>query len=353
MEHYDLKNPFVSARIISTGTDPKVYYKSTGDVHRGHKDFIMSRSKLTDFFACPAEWMAGMPERRSKSLDFGSLMDCLVTSPHLFERDYVHEPETCIATKTMKCVKDGEFSAGDAIPWNPISGEAKAWKAEMAKAGKTPISGDTQANVGRAMLRLREDPFIKAVLDNSAKQVFVMAEYHDRATKLNVPVKILIDLLPDVNHPTLGKTIADYKTARQISKRTWKRAVFDHSYHIQAALYLDIYRAATGEDRTEFLHVISRNVEPWQPARRCLWSEYLNLGRISYLSMLEFYCQCLSRNQWPGPDDLTGPHEMRAAHGFSPVEPEPWMIGADGVTPQFPEPEIEHPTNEDNDDLIP
>jgi hypothetical protein len=335
----ELKSPFRNAKVIGTGVDPKVYHASKGDMPRGDKARIMSRSELVKFMACPEEWMEGIPQNTSKALSYGSLKDCLVTTPALFNQLYVMEPEQCTATKSMKCVKRGEAAAGDMIPWNPNCAEAEEWKESQNRQGMSVLSKKTMAAADRSMQRLRNDPFISQLLDCSERQVMVMADYHDRATGLDVPVKALIDLVPDKDHPLFGKSIADYKTARDISRRGWKKAVFNHGYHIQGALYLDIYTAATGEDRVEFLHAISKNIEPWQPARRALWSEALEIGRRAYLSMLEFYCQCLQRNEWPGPDDLYGPHEIKPAHGFRPVEPETYWVGADGVTPAFPEPE--------------
>ena len=127
----------------------------------------------------------------------------------------------------------------------------------------------------------------------------VVGEYADKETGLTVPLKGMIDLEPRVNS-TFHDSLADLKTCNSASPFPWARAVFEHGYHIQAAMYLDLYNSATGQDRTTFLHVLQESYAPWEVGKRLLSQEFLELGRLTYLTALQRYCQCLAANSRPG-----------------------------------------------------
>jgi hypothetical protein len=87
---------------------------------------------------------------------------------------------------------------------------------------------------------------------------------------------------------------------------------------------MDVYNAATGENRVEWLHVIQENTFPWQPGRRYLSVEFIKEGRAAYYDALRLYCQCLKNNTWPSWDD-SSPY-----NGWTLIEPKPWMLKKGG-----------------------
>jgi len=132
-------------------------------------------------------------------------------------------------------------------------------------------------------------------------------------------LKILIDLCPAVDSEW-GKSLVDLKTATSAAVRPWTRAVHDHNLHVQAALYLDVWTACTGEDRTDFLHIVQESFAPYETCKRMLSAEYIEIGRMKYLDALKRYCQCLKTGIWPG-------YEVsREFNGWGIIEPEPWMV---------------------------
>ncbi len=165
---------------------------------------------------------------------------------------------------------------------------------------------------------------MSAFLNDAARSVFVAAQYTDRATGLIIPVKILVDAAP---HPAgeFAKMLGDVKTAASAHPGAWSRKVFEQKYHVQAALYLDVWASARpAEDRTDFAHLIQENYHPFQPAHRILSGEFIELGRMKYQNALARYAKCLASGIWPGYDDDQREHW----NGWPFTHPEPWMLNA-------------------------
>jgi len=300
-----------NAQIVSTDTDPAAYHRTTGG-ERGKPDHIMSNSELRAFAESPSKWLAGanLPDDEDSEATFwGSLMDCLVTQPTEFSTRYAIAPETYPDAKT-----------GDPKPWNWNANYCKEWRDNAAQREQEVIKHEKNEQADAALTRLRSDARLEAFIDASTPQVFVMGEWHDESGVV-VPVKGLIDFVPDVKHPLFGKCLGDFKTGRCGAPGAWKKVCFARGYHIQAALYLDLYSAATGEDRCDFRHVVQESMPPYEPGRRYMTVEMLTLGRNDYQEALKRYSACVAANHWPGWDD--GPSLIE---GWSAVEPELWMI---------------------------
>ena len=236
----------------------------------------------------------------------GSLIDCLVLTPERFESTYVITPQY----KNEK---------GELKPWN--------WNATVCKQFRDEHDGleivkfDTFQAAKEAADSLRQ-AFDEIGMDTVSyrTQVLVRAEYHDKNTKLVVPIKCLIDILPVDG---LEKSICDLKTANSAHPAVWKSVVFKFKHRAQAAMYLDAYVAATGEDRCEFRHIVQESFAPWEVAMHLLSEDFLTLGRETYIAALQRYCQCLATNKWPGYES----HDRQMIDGWNLIQPEPWMIG--------------------------
>lgn len=276
---------------------------------RGDRRFSMSRSELVDFTACPAKWIAGPGEDdSSKSTVWGSLIDCLVTQPKQFDTLFVVRPDTY----------EDEIT-GQLKPFSRASRLCRKWI--KSKLGLTIISNQVMRDAEAAVKSIKADPAVVELLKVSRKQVLVTGVWRDKETKLNIPLRALIDLVPAPKHPVMGKWLADFKTARSGDPAAWSRVVDDCGYDVQAALYLDLYLAATGEDRTDWVFAVQENVAPFHVTSPMpsLSQEFLEWGRIKYQSALRYYCQCLRANQWPsyqvhgmraGPIQIIGPDDL-------------------------------------------
>lgn len=305
----ETKNPLSNARIIGSQVDQDVYHATNGG-GRGDPDHIMSRGEIVEFARCPHRWLMGYGEEDdgTPATDWGEIADCLALSPGQFKDRFIVLPETYPDRKT-----------GEPKPWNWNATFCQEWR-DFHK-GKITVKPDTFQQAQNAVKFLFGDHQIAEFINSSIKQVFVMAEYRDEETEIVVPIKCLIDLVPNLLS-SFAKDLGDFKTCRNAAPFAWNRAVFEHGYNLQAALYRDAYVAATGEDRSSFRHILQESFPPWEVGKRIVSAEFMELGRATYLNALRRYCQCLETGVWPGYDD----NGRLALDGWLLSEPEPWMI---------------------------
>ena len=83
----------------------------------------------------------------------------------------------------------------------------------------------------------------------------------------------------------------------------WESYSRQRGYHVQSAFDLDLYNAATGEQRDTWCFVLSENFPPYETGRAILSLEKLNCGRIIYRAYLAKYAKCLATGKWPGYQD--------------------------------------------------
>lgn len=311
METPTTKNPIINAKVIGC-VERDAYVKS--QYPRGHREFAMSRGELMEFNRCPHRWLMGIESEETKSTKWGSLIDCMLLTPSRFDLLIAVTPAEYPAIPKRK---DDPI---EMKPWNKNATFCKEWEAE--RDGMQIVKPDLHADALAAVKVLMADEQIAGLVGCSQKQVMAVGEYHDDETDLIVPLKVLIDLEPAQESP-FEDSLADLKTCATASPFPWVRAVHDHGYHVQAALYLDVYNAATGEDRTTFLHVLQESYAPWEVGKRILSQEFIELGRLTYLTALRRYCACLAANHWPGYDE----DGKMVLHGWNLTEPEAWMIG--------------------------
>lgn len=283
-------NPqFTNAKYIGHGIDPEDYH--THDVPRGDRRFVMSRSQLVNFASSPSRWLAGYKEDDgdTEATAWGSLIDCLVTEEHRFDDKFAVKPATY------------RNERGEDKPWRGNAKVCEAWEAEHD--GKILVKSEKFTQAKFAMMRLLNDSELGEFITCSAKQVMCVADYK-ASNGVLVPVKILIDLVPDANHHKFGQDLGDLKTDRDASPGKYNRTVEARRYHWQAAMNLDVFNAARpDESRSVFRHVVSENVHPFEPGRRWIDSEMIQQGRAQYTAALELYAACIASNSFPSWDD--------------------------------------------------
>ncbi len=271
--------------------------------------------------------MAGYVPPGSDAKLYGNLLDTLVLTPELFESRYVLEPATYTNEK------------GEVKKWSNNATVCKEWNAKQV--GKTILSDGELFDAKAACKRLMGDEIIAAFIEASDKQVLVTAEWHDEPTGVIIPVRCLMDLVPR-NDTEFAKSLGDLKSTRTGALIPFQRDVYKMGYHVQGAFDLDMFVAATGEDRVNWCLIIQESYHPWQSGKRLLAEDYLAIGRAEYANLLHLYCQCLKSGKWPGYDD-----NDEAAQGWSVVAPEPWMMSAGQFAPRFEMPETEETENID------
>lgn len=300
-------NPIKEATICNDGVSLETYQAQAPGVTRGHKDYIMGGGDIAEFDHCPHRWIAGYKDEATKSTDWGTIVDCLLMDGN--------QDRFAICPETYQNEK------GEEKPWNFNAGVCKAWRDDAEAKGKQVVKPDLFQSAFVAAEIVLKDPQLMDLFKSSRKQVMIVGFYEDKATKIRVPVRCLIDLVPPKGF------IADFKTCNSAHPRAWAKHVFQFGYHIQAARHLDLWNTATGEQRVDFRHYIQESFAPWEMGKRILSEEFILLGRDRYSRALARYAQCLATNEWPGYDVSSSSADL-VIDGHLVVQPEPWMVNA-------------------------
>jgi hypothetical protein len=269
---------------------PEDYHQIGGNTIKGNEDYVMSFSELKRFAKCPRRWMHSPPQKRTKGLNFGSLVDCMVLTPDEFSNQFIINTD---------------------FP-NFQSNAAKNWRDTMEAGGFTVIAKKDADEAQRVVERIKEDDQLMRILQHSRKQVAVRWTYTDEESGMVVPLKSLVDILPNKPNNSLG----DLKTTANAEPRKWVNTIVDYSYHVQAAMYLDGVNQAQGLQRDSFFHIVIESEDPYEPEGRRLSSNFLTCGRLWYRNQLARYCGCVMSGVWP-----TWHNEYMPE-----VEPPVWMI---------------------------
>lgn len=337
---------FSNGKIVGDNIPIEQYLAQPDGVKRGNPHFQMRSGELRDFMSCPRRWIfraADGDDESTRAQTWGSLIDTMLTMPHELKTRFTLTPAfyPCEPTKRDPRIEK---------PWNMNASYCKVWVDDMESKGFTVIKPNMLADAKLAVARLWSDPEIASLVKGAKFQVMVTADYVDRDTKIVVPLKTLIDIVPPLDGPH-AKVIANLKTCASASHHSWDKSVVEKGYDLQAALEFDTYLCATGEDRTDYYHPIQESVAPFEPGRRSLPigtgpdSGLLSLGRDKYLAALQRYCRCLQAQEWPGFDD-PDPGQTRAS-AWTPAEMRSWMIleqGRNGTRFSYSE-----PINDDNE----
>lgn len=320
--------------------DPIEYHKPQ-EFKRGDPKLAMTSTQLRSFASCPDKWMNGFEFEGSKSTDFGGLLDCRLLTPEFFDKRYVVSPATYPANARSTAVVAGDCSVGDEIPWDGKATYCKNWKKEQGEDLEI-ISDAELKDCDLAIARLMSKPTIKTFLECSDRQVLCTAEWHDEDTGLVIPVKILLDLVPRAD-TEFGNNLGDFKTTRNAALVPFMQDAFKMGYHVQAALYRDVFNAAeNGGDEEQFSSpeesyikrrfcwLICENIHPFQPGKRLMTQNFYDIGRAAYRRMLKNYCQCLKYNRWPDYDETD-----EAVGDWSLVDATPFMAEREMFSPKY------------------
>lgn len=275
-------------KITGDNISYEVYHRQSAK--RGDKDFSMSRSELIAVATCAEKWIDGygIEEESTASTEWGQMLDCLMTQSKRFDDLFSVCPETYPDSKT-----------GEPKPFIMSSKWCKEWVA--GQTGKIIIKADRRKEADIAVRALNSDDTVAELFKTSRKQVMVTGFWYDEETDLRIPVRALLDLVPVKTHKQFGKWLVDFKTARNGNPAQWARVVDDSAYDLQAALYLDLYVAATHEDRTDWTFIVQENEPPYHVVNPLpsLTEEFLVWGRVKYQDALRLYARCLKTGEWP------------------------------------------------------
>ena len=308
-----MKSPLVNGKLVAKNYDSRLYIRQADGIKRGDPSYVMSRSSLVAFLKCPSKWIriGETKDEHTDATEWGTLIDCLLFERERFSERFAIHPDTYPHTKAAT-KKSPEIVTNKR--WNNGADFCKDWR--EAQGDKICISRNDYESAEAAILRIKEDESIAAVLASSDFQVYATAEYHDEDTGLIIPVKALIDIVPP------KRSLKDFKTARNADPKKWNRVVYERDYHVQSSMFLDVYNAATGEEREVFQHVVQESSAPFEISKHILADEFIQMGRNKYLEALRLYAKCIAYKKWPTYDELPGDK----INGWNITQPEAYMI---------------------------
>lgn len=251
-----IKNVFIHPGV----TDAKAYHapqvRADGSpVRRGDRDYVMSQSRLRDFVKRgPRGWrnMQAWPEKPTRALTWGGIMDTLITTPDRFDEAELK--------RLPKSERD----------WPAIA--AKILLAHELGNGFT-VADYLDLDAGRA-------------------QVTITFEWHDEATGLVIPCRACLDYW---SHDT----IIDLKTSNDVSPEWWNRHCDEYGYKMQMWLYKALLEAKNHIIRYCY-QVAQQSRPPFETECYSMTVEQLAEGETQWREGMARYCQCLHTNQWPG-----------------------------------------------------
>jgi hypothetical protein len=314
---------------IHVGIEPSVYFASIDPR-------IVSKSLLWDFYPNPYRWLMGPPKEITEAMRWGSLVDCLALTPLRFEAAYAVQPDTYVSapadvvlttayegewngrTKVCREWRQAQEAEGKRVmtpeehakesepkPWNWNSDTCKEWRRNLPPSLEV-VSAETLRRARHAVRMLQNRAQFCAMMDGADCQVGMLYEAGQQLhgqPGMTLRMKGLVDIVPAASGE-YGNYLVDLKTTGKLDDvRQIERTIYERGYHAQAALYLDLWNALTGEDRRQFAFVFQQNTEPFEVAIVELDAAALRIGRKWYLRALKLWARCIATNEYPSPWD--------------------------------------------------
>lgn len=235
----------------------------------------VSKSLLWAFFQSPYKWFNSIKSANpTPAMEFGSLVHCAALTPNLLLKEFTMAPFDSWRSKESQDFKKRAEADGR------VAVKEEDWNRAMDIAGvfisssEMPISYQTE--------------------------VAVFGEID------GIEVKGMIDIVPTTGDSIYDRSLYDLKTTASIeSLEELQRTIINRGYHWQAALYLDLWNAATGENRDSFVFIFIETSAPFEMASVRLTADFLDLGRYGrgkhkgYLHAISLWRDCVDSNTWP------------------------------------------------------
>lgn len=236
-------------------------------------DMWLSKSLLWKFgqspFVFKENYDAGIKFEPTPATDWGSLVDCLVTSPAEF----------------LEVAAIGNFQ-------NWLTKEAKAFRDSARADGKIPFLQSKLPHLELAANRMREH-IAARVSGDIQYQVQLTTDIEIDGTVYQC--KGLADMLVD------GAELQDIKTTGQgLDDRSLRNKINDLGYHVQAAWYIDLLRANGVDSPETFTLHFQESDFPFRTRSVILDYADIAIGREWYNHALYEWHRCVTTEVWPG-----------------------------------------------------
>lgn len=207
------------------------------------------------------------PKEPTAAMQWGSLIDCLTTTPELLEQEVAVSSFDSYRTKEARQWREEQLAAKRII--------ATREQLEDAKAAAKMLTQTCKASA---------DIFAK-----SKSQVIIAGRV------LDVKVKGLVDLAP------FGEDfLADLKTCSNFSAEGFAKAVSNFGYHVQAGIYLNLWNAMFPNDqRTRFKFVWQESEAPFETCVTELATTDIEAGWLYASTLIQRLIDATASDTWP------------------------------------------------------
>jgi hypothetical protein len=242
----------------------KAYYLRTANPR--NLTAPVSKSLLWDFNESPYKWRHSSGKEVTKAMDLGTLIHSAIL-----------EPETALT----------DIAAVSPFP-DFRTKAAQEWRDDQREMGRM-IATDADIRTASGCEQVFSEDYAQRFGVGYKSEVAVFAEIG--ATQ----IKGMIDLVPD----SLDLLVDLKTTARIGSLREITNTIIIRGYHWQAALYLDLWNAASGENRNRFVFCFIEVTEPYETAWVEVSRELIEAGRAGYMNALAKWQSCIAIDVWP------------------------------------------------------
>ncbi|NUQ95179.1 MAG: hypothetical protein HOY79_01000 [Streptomyces sp.] len=182
---------------------------------------------------------------------------------------------------------------------NYLTKAAKAARDEAREAGAVPLLTHEWEQVQAMAEAIRQHSIAGPLFAPGTGRAELSLYWTDPATGIRCRVR------PDWLKEMPGLALAvDYKSCRDASPDAISRAIRDHSYHQQDALYVDGIWAVLKPLDVRFVFVFQSKTAPYLVTVRELTDQDRDIGRARNERALRIYANCVANDSWP---DWTGP----------------------------------------------
>lgn len=191
--------------------------------------------------------------KKSASMNFGSLLDCLLLEPNAFADRFVIQPST-YETEVTRGRGSAKTTETVIKPWNANSHTCQAIAREILESGKQVVTTGDYEKATRCRDAMLSNETIRNSVRHSKTQVSVV--WNEPET--GVLCKGRFDLI--------GRCIDDVKTSVDASPDEFPRLAGRFLYHVQAAAYSDAWEILTGKRLPFRLFVVETGDDLFVPA---------------------------------------------------------------------------------------
>ena len=225
-----------------------------------YRDYpAVSQSELKTVDALSYNHLINGVRKESKALDDGRAYHTAMLEPEFFDDLYTVIPKL---DRRSKIGRD----------------KYKALEKEAKELGKAMISVDTKEAIDCSLEVLKTKSYAHYLTDGIAERCFFRT-----CPDTGLELKGRLDYVREHDD-----VIVDLKTTRCASEAEFKRSVLNYGYHIQAAFYMDLYRAHT--DRApRYMILCVEKQSPYEMAIYELSPKFLIAGRNAYKRALRKY----------------------------------------------------------------